>query len=231
MVIFTVGCNYKCSFCHNKYLLKDNVGKSVSQNDVLKLINTNLLVKGVSISGGEPTLQADIFEYVYQISKTGKYISLDTNGSNPETLLKLIPHLNRVALDIKTDPLNQTKYEQITCVSLELKKVIKSFEILNVALHLDFEVRTTFVEKLMTPEDIFSIFEFLRNKNFRGNFVLQQFQYSEGVGEKFKESLQKPYHQDLIRLIEQYKGDNLSFDVFLRDDVVGYSKVISKEIK
>jgi len=59
MVIFTVGCNLSCSFCHNKYLLQPNVGKDMVINEVLKQVRSNLLISGVSISGGEPTLQQD----------------------------------------------------------------------------------------------------------------------------------------------------------------------------
>jgi pyruvate formate lyase activating enzyme len=57
MVIFTVGCNFKCEFCHNKYLLQSNVGREYSIDELIEKISTNLLVSGVSITGGEPTLQ------------------------------------------------------------------------------------------------------------------------------------------------------------------------------
>ena len=69
MVIFTVGCNFKCEFCHNKYLLQPNVGREYEITEIIDKISTNLLVNGVSITGGEPTLQEDLFELCKEIQK------------------------------------------------------------------------------------------------------------------------------------------------------------------
>ncbi|NVM35836.1 MAG: 4Fe-4S cluster-binding domain-containing protein, partial [Candidatus Lokiarchaeota archaeon] len=71
MVIFTVGCNFKCEFCHNKYLLQPNVGREYEIKELIDIISTNLLVSGVSISGGEPTLQKDLPELCKQVQKIG----------------------------------------------------------------------------------------------------------------------------------------------------------------
>ena len=46
MVIFTVGCNFKCEFCHNKYLLQPNVGREYEIKELIDIISTNLLVSG-----------------------------------------------------------------------------------------------------------------------------------------------------------------------------------------
>jgi pyruvate formate lyase activating enzyme len=99
MVIFTVGCNLNCSFCQNKYLLDLNVGKDWKIKEILEYVKSNFLVDSLSITGGEPTLQEDLIELCKEIKKIGKYISLDTNGTNPKIIKELIPYIDRVALD------------------------------------------------------------------------------------------------------------------------------------
>ena len=71
MVIFTVGCNLKCDFCHNKYLLHESVGKHLDDNQIINQVKSNLLVNGISITGGEPTLQEDLIEICKEIKKIG----------------------------------------------------------------------------------------------------------------------------------------------------------------
>lgn len=224
MAIFTVGCNFKCEFCHNKYLLDPIVGKSYQVEELIKHIKSNSLVSSVSITGGEPTLQNDLLDLCKEISKTDKYISIDTNGSNPELLKKLVPYINRVALDLK-GPLISEKLDKITGVTVDVNKIIETIKFLNTQKDLDFEIRTTYERNLLSPDDFQNIVEFLKGIGFKGNFVLQQYQYREGVGEKFKEIFLKPEHDALIDLLRPYKDLVLSFNIFLRDEVVGYSKI------
>jgi pyruvate formate lyase activating enzyme len=224
MVIFTVGCNFKCEFCHNKYLLQHNVGRDYKIDELIDKISTNLLVSGVSISGGEPTLQKDLPKFLKEIQKLGKYLSLDTNGSNPEVIKIISPYINRVALDLK-GPQNPGKLEVITGVKVDLDKISETIEFLNIQKEIDFEIRTTYVGTLLDSDDINNIIDFLRNIGFKGNFVLQQYQYFEGVGEEFKKIFSKPEHDVLFNLLNPYKECELPFKLFLRDDVVGYCSI------
>jgi len=224
MVIFTVGCNFKCEFCHNKYLLQPNVGRDYTIKELIDNITTNSLVSGVSITGGEPTLQKDLLELCRQIQKTKKYLSIDTNGSNPKIIKKIAPFIDRVALDLK-GPLETNKLEKIAGVKVELGKIIDTIEFLKMQNEIDFEIRTTYVENLLNPDDIEKIISSLKNMGFNGNFVLQQYQFFEGVGEQFKEIFSKPEHEILLNLLKPYKNVDLPFDVFLRDEIVGYCKI------
>lgn len=224
MVIFTVGCNFMCEFCHNKYLLQPNVGREHKIKELIGKISTNLLVSGVSISGGEPTLQKDLPELCKEIQKLGKYLSIDTNGSNPEVVKTISPYVNRVALDLK-GPQNLEKLEKITGVKVDIDKISETIEFLNIQKQIDFEVRTTYVGTLLDSDDINDIIGFLRNIGFRGNFVLQQYQYFEGVGEEFKKIFSKPEHDVLLKLLNLYKEWELPFKLFLRDDIVGYCNI------
>ena len=224
MVIFTVGCNLQCEFCHNKPLLNVNVGQEFEVEDIIKKIQENNLVNAVSITGGEPLLQEDLIDLCDKIKKTGKYLSIDSNGTFPEKLKQLIINLDRVALDFK-GPLNNERLKEITMASIDYNNIIKSFNFINNQQEIDFEIRTTYVENLMNPNDIETILSFLIKNQFRGNFVLQQYQYSDGVGEQYKEKFQKPDHFTLINILSQYKKLNLPFKIYLRDDIVGYSNI------
>ena len=224
MVIFTVGCNLSCGFCHNKYLLHVGVGRDVGVPELLEQIKSNMLVSGVSISGGEPTLQKDLLELSKEIKNVGKYISIDTNGTNPKSILELLPYINRVALDLK-GPLNNKRLFKITGNQVNFNLIIETFRIVNNHEAIDFEIRTTYVENLMKPSDVDKIILFLKKHQFRGNFVLQQYQYSEGVGEEHKQKFQKPEHITLLNILKPYRNMELPFQIYLRDDIVGYSMI------
>ncbi len=224
MVIFTVGCNLSCGFCHNKYLLHKGVGRDISVPELMEQIKSNMLVSGVSISGGEPTLQKDLVELCKEIKKVGKYISIDTNGTNPGFIKELLPYINRIALDLK-GPLNNKRLAKITGNQVNFNLIIETFMIVNNRKDIDFEIRTTYVENLMKPNDIDKIILFLRKNQFRGSFVLQQYQYSEGVGEELKQKFQKPEHLTLLNILKPYRNMDLPFQIYLRDDIVGYNMI------
>ena len=224
MVIFTVGCNLSCEFCHNKYLLHEGVGRNIDIPKLMEQIKSNMLVSSVSISGGEPTLQKELLELCKEIKNVGKYISIDTNGTNPKSITELLPYINRVALDMK-GPLNNKRLTKITGNQVNINLIVETFETVNNHEDIDFEIRTTYVENLTKPNDIDKIILFLRNNKFRGSFVLQQYQYSEGVGEEHKQKFQKPEHITLLNILKPYRNMKLPFQIYLRDDIVGYSLI------
>ena len=224
MVIFTVGCNFKCDYCHNKYLLQPNVGREYKITKLMQTIRTNALVNGISISGGEPTLQPDLLELCKEINNIGKYISIDTNGSNPEVIKKIAPYINRVALDLKGS-IDSIKLKKITGVNVNVDRIVQTIDFVNSQDDIDFEIRTTFVVNLLKPEDINEIIDFLKRSEFRGNFVLQQYQFLEGVGEEFKRVFSKPEHDVLLNLLKPYQDRKFPFKIFLRDEMVGYCSI------
>ena len=224
MVIFTVGCNLSCEFCHNKYLLHEGVGRDIDVPKLMEQIKSNMLVSSVSISGGEPTLQKDLLELCKEIKNIGKYISIDTNGTNPKSIAELLPYINRIALDVK-GPLNNKRLAKITGSQVNFNLIIETFRAVNDHEGIDFEIRTTYVGNLMKSNDIDKIILFLRKNQFRGSFVLQQYQYSEGVGEEHKLKFQKPEHLTLLNILKPYRNMNLPFQIYLRDDIVGYSRI------
>jgi len=226
MVLFTVGCNFKCEYCHNKYLLQLNVGREYNIKELINKISTNSLVSSVSITGGEPTLQKELPELCKEIKKTSKFLSIDTNGSNPAVIKAISPYINRVALDLK-GPFEPKKLEKIIGVKVNINKIIETFEFLKDKKEIEFEIRTTYVESILTSTDIQNIIITLKELEFSGNFVLQQYQFSEGVGEEFKKIFSKPEHDTLVNILEPYRNLELElpFKIFLRDEIVGYCAI------
>ncbi|MBD3254914.1 MAG: anaerobic ribonucleoside-triphosphate reductase activating protein [Candidatus Lokiarchaeota archaeon] len=220
-VIFTFGCNFACPFCHNKHLLAKNGGKEQNLDHLIKIVNQNRLINWVSISGGEPTLQADLEDLCKRLKESGKFVSLDTNGSKPEIIKKLLPYLDRVAMDVKT-PFSSNRIEEIIGKQININSIVESFTILNEHPQIDFEIRTTFVKKLLKSKEVREIIRFLIKKRFRGNYVLQQYQFSEHIDSRYKNKFEQPSHELLLKIIEPYTMMDLSFNIFVRDEVDGY---------
>ena len=112
--VFTYGCNFRCPFCHNAMLVTEENSDSISEDEFFTFLKKRQgILDGVCISGGEPTLQKDLAEFIGKIKAMGYAVKLDTNGSKPEVLRNLIEEnlLDYVAMDIKNSP---AKYS-LTC--------------------------------------------------------------------------------------------------------------------
>lgn len=103
-VVFTQGCNFRCGFCHNPDLIPTVGDNGTSEIEFFEFLETRRnILEGVVITGGEPTIQPDLMQFISRIRDHRLQIKLDTNGSNPETLKRLIETklLDYIAMDIK----------------------------------------------------------------------------------------------------------------------------------
>lgn len=106
--IFTCGCNFRCPFCHNEDLVWHAAqAPEYPIQTVLDYLNERKnYLEGVCITGGEPLVQKEeeIISFIQTIKDLGLLVKLDTNGTNPATLRKLIDNklIDMVAMDIKT---------------------------------------------------------------------------------------------------------------------------------
>lgn len=159
--VFLGGCNFRCPFCHNGSLvLPERMGETLSREDFLAFLDSRRgRLRGVCVSGGEPTLQPDLPELLSEIKSRGFLVKLDTNGTNPEMLFGLINDglVDYVAMDIKNSP---EKYAQTAGVDFELDTVRQSAQLLMQG-RVDFEFRTTLMRELHTAEDIRAIGQWL----------------------------------------------------------------------
>ena len=151
--IFTGGCNFMCPFCHNASLVKRNA-QAISEAEVLDYLKSRTkLLDAVTISGGEPTLQRDLKQFIYKVKEFGFKVKLDTNGTNPSVLKDLLDEniLDYVAMDIKN---NFDDYGLITGLKVNLSNRVKeSLEILRKS-GIKYELRTTLVDEFHNRENI-----------------------------------------------------------------------------
>jgi len=102
-VFFCQGCNYDCFYCHNRALIEPKSCITDYQEAQTFLQQRKGFIQAVVISGGEPSLQHDLMEFVEFIRNLGFAVKLDTNGSRPQVVSKLLEHdlLSYVAVDVK----------------------------------------------------------------------------------------------------------------------------------
>lgn len=113
-IVFTLGCNFRCGYCHNpEFVLPEKVRvmrkEAISEDTFFRFLSMRRgLLEGVVISGGEPTIHPDLPEFIARIKKNGFFIKLDTNGSNPEMIQRLLDAnlLDYIAMDVKTSIVN-----------------------------------------------------------------------------------------------------------------------------
>lgn len=151
-VIFTQGCNFRCSYCHNPQLVyPEFFAESVSFEDVRGFLKERRrLLDGVVFCGGEPTVQDDILEAVLEVRSLGYAVKLDTNGSRPDVLERLLPHLDYVAMDIKA-PFGR-EYSRICGVHVDDYEIRRSMLLIRAA-GLPYEFRTTFHPTFLPAEE------------------------------------------------------------------------------
>ena len=203
LTIFTGGCNYRCPFCHNAGLvLSPEKIKTIPIPAVLvEARKRSKMIDGITITGGEPLMCADITDIIAPIREMGLKVKLDTNGAYPEALFKLLENkmLDYVAMDIKTSP---GKYDLATGVMGSFESVKKSAELLRGA-QTDYEFRTTAVPGLVEAEDITEIGEWLKGAK---NYYVQQFVPDGSLSSEFQKKKPHPPGklEEFCRLAERY---------------------------
>ncbi len=159
--VFTHGCNLRCPFCHNaRLVVRDE--DLIDENEILSYLNKRRgILDGVCISGGEPTLQGDLFDFMKKVKDLGMLIKLDTNGTCPDKLQYAIDNglVDYVAMDIKNC---REEYAKTCGLSkMDISKIEKSVEIL-MQSGIDYEFRTTVTKELHTPDDFAKIGQWIK---------------------------------------------------------------------
>ena len=169
-IIWTIGCNFSCPFCYNKELVDGTIDEILEDEVFSFLEKRKKLIDGLVISGGEPFLQKDLKDFCKKVKKLGYKIKIDTNGTFPDKLKELIDEklVDYIAMDIKAP---KKKYDKLTDVKTDIKKIEKSIEIIKNS-GVDYEFKTTFAPGLLTKEDIINIAKWLDGSK---RFYLQQF--------------------------------------------------------
>lgn len=170
-ILWFAGCNMRCLYCYNPEIVR---GKgNLSFGKILSFLHSRKnLLDAVVFSGGECVLHKNIIPLIAEVKKMGFLVKIDTNGSSPDIMQKLLNQnqIDYIALDYKSQ---KSKFQSITQSDL-----YDSFEeTLDLILKtkVPFEVRTTYHSDLLSEEDLQEMVCFLESKHYAGNYYIQYF--------------------------------------------------------
>ena len=172
-IIFLSFCNFDCPYCHNPELAKGISLHSgyLSEDLIFDFLESRKdFLDGVVVSGGEPTLQKGLISFCEKIRLMGYPVKLDTNGSRPEVIKKLIDEdlVNYIAMDIKTDP---SHYTPLIKDNSSTDDIFLSVRIIKES-NIDYEFRTTCIKPLINESILKNLSPWLKNSKL---YALQQF--------------------------------------------------------
>ena len=181
-VVYTIGCNFRCPYCHNPELVDETVKTRISEDELFDfLAERKKLLEGVVITGGEPTIHEDLPEVLKKIKALGYLVKLDTNGTNPLLLRQMVEAglVDYVAMDIKS-PLHT--YSATVARPVDVAAIRRSIDFLLQA-SVPYEFRTTVIKGMQTPEDIEEI-----GKEIKGaqKYYLQKFISTKILNPQFR---------------------------------------------
>jgi pyruvate formate lyase activating enzyme len=182
--VFTVGCSFRCSFCHNpelvlpeKFPAKNNLEAEFFQH----LMKRQGKLEGVCITGGEPTIQKNIIPFIRKIKELGFKVKLDSNGSQPDVLAEILREklVDYIAMDIKSSPEN---YHKAIAMQFDMNKIKKSVTMI-MESGVPYEFRTTVVPGIHLESDFLKIAKWIKGANM---YYLQEYRDSVVIDEEFK---------------------------------------------
>ena len=176
--VFTGACNFRCPFCQNADLVLNPMSQPlIPEEEVLRHVDKRKgIITGVCITGGEPTLNDGLADFIHKLKERGLFVKLDSNGYRPEVLKSLVNDglVDYIAMDIKSSP---RRYSEAAGVDVDVNKIRESVEFI-MASGTDYEFRTTTVRELHDRETFREIGEFIKGAD---KYFLQGYVDSERV--------------------------------------------------
>lgn len=229
-IVFTKGCNFRCHFCYNPMLVwpsrkagklknispvslggekKDHPSSYLSsgfrEDDFFNFLKVRQgKLEGVVITGGEPTLHKDLPRFIKKIKNLGYLVKLDTNGTNPVMLAKLIKEklVDYIAMDIKAP---ENRYPKVVGREVDFKKIEKSVRIIKESGR-PHEFRTTVVPGLLKKGDIAGIGKIIKGGE---KWFLQKFKSGTELVDSQFESI-GPFTnkemEEMVKIGRKYVG-------------------------
>lgn len=198
--IFTGGCNFRCPFCQNADLvINPDTTPVISEEEVLShLRKRKNIIKGICISGGEPTLQKDLRDFIIKCRELDLKVKLDTNGYRPDVMIGLIEEglIDYVAMDIKSAPAD---YSKITDVNIDTDVIKRSVDYL-INSKIDYEFRTTVMKEFHDEKAMAEIADFISGAS---QYYIQGYVDSERVINRVFTSYTR---EELERFIPLFAG-------------------------
>ncbi len=200
--IFLKGCNFRCSYCHNMNIAEGAQELPfISTEELFGFLNKRKgILDGVCITGGEPTINKELPEFIKEIKKLGFLVKLDTNGTDPSMLKQLIENelIDYAAMDIKS---SLNGYAQVTgSAAFKPDKIKESIDIL-LNGDMSYELRTTVVKEYHDTEVFEEIGQMIRGCK---NYYLQAFRDSQYVKDHSLSSYNKEELLAIAKQLEKY---------------------------
>lgn len=169
-IVFTIGCNFRCPYCHNPELV-DETADEISVHAVFDFLDTRKgKLDAVTITGGEPTMHEDLLSFMADIKARGFFVKLDSNGTRSDVLKRAVDEslVDYIAMDIKA-PIQ--KYENTVARPVDVAEIKKSIAFLKKG-RVEYEFRTTVIKSLLSVEDFHGIGEAIHGAR---SYYLQKF--------------------------------------------------------
>jgi len=187
-IVFTIGCNFRCPYCHNRELVQPKAyPQPISEKEIFDFLSKRQgFLEGVEITGGEPTLHSDLPQFIEKIKKLGYLVKLDTNGSNPRMLKELIDKklIDYDSTDIK-GPIE--RYHKIVRSKIKIKDIQQSINILKEG-RVDYEFRSTVVPGILDKNDFEKMGKWIKGAK---RYFIQQFRPKNTLDKSYEKI--KPY--------------------------------------
>lgn len=201
-VAFTTGCTFRCPYCHNPELVDGSLPPGMfPEEEVLSFLATRTgKLDALSVTGGEPCLQPGLAAFMKKVHDLGFLVKLDTNGSRPEALARVIDLglADYIAMDVKA-PLE--KYPLVSRTGSWEKEIPASIALV-MGSGVPYEFRTTLVEGLLTPDDVRKIGETIRGAQ---RYVLQRFVPSKPLDPSYEDA--KTFGEsEIASLLQDLRG-------------------------
>jgi pyruvate formate lyase activating enzyme len=152
MVIYVGKCSLRCPYCYNYSLVLDDTGKGYTMEEIIGIIRLlKSFIDGVVITGGEPTIYPDLPILISAIKNEGLKVKLDTNGTNPDMIKQVLPTLDYIAMDVKSD---LEGYVKLGLPAYRAMDIMKSIHYIRSGYSkVPYEFRITAVDPFLTKEN------------------------------------------------------------------------------
>ncbi len=206
-IIFTQGCNLRCPYCYNRSLvLPELFDPPIPEEEVFNLLSKRKgFLEGVVITGGEPTVQPDLGDFLKKIKEMGFLVKLDTNGTHPEIINPLINKglIDYIAMDVKA-PLY--KYKEVTRTEFETGNIVRSIKLI-MESGVEYEFRTTVVKEQLSRDDVIKIGEMIRGAR---RYALQKFLVTDSLLDpsfKYMHSYTESELEEMAKVLKKYVNE------------------------
>lgn len=200
--VFCCGCNFRCPFCHNGSLVTGSeAGLELDFASMLEFLEKRRgILEGVCFTGGEFLMHPESLDAAAAAKALGYRVKVDTNGSFPEKLSRLIDSgdVDYIAMDIKNSP---EKYAETCGNPHVLPQVLESVECLKQG-RTAYEFRTTVTGCLHEIADFEAIGKWIAGAE---NYFLQPFTASGDLLDKRRDfSVSGAFLQEALQVVRRY---------------------------